>query len=393
MRAQAYSERLLARLFLMCLSLGLGFILVEVSARLFLRYLATPEQVTWCASIPQALDRPESVPKFSPHRYLGYVPTQGYRRGPNQHNSLGFRGEEIGRDKPESVFRIVCLGGSTVYSGGVDDFHDSYPRALQTQLNERGFASAQVINAGVPGYGTLETLINFQSRTLDLAPDLIIVYHGFNDIHPRLVWPPEAFRGDNSGHNGLSWSGRSPSIWEHSTLVRMLMLRFGLTEPQTSLRRAFGAPLETSRAFDFWVQMRDGRYPVGVFQTTSASQMLTQNGAEYFERNLTSLVEVAAANEVAVVLTTFAYAPSFVHETRLATPEYQRAIGQQNTVLKSLGSNSTAATLLDMAELMPDDGQYFVDGYHFNAAGNELRARHTADHLLDNGLLPSVPPS
>ena len=74
-------------------------------------------------------------------------------------------------------------------------------------------------------------------------------------------------------------------------------------------------------------------------------------------------------------------------------PSISAPSGQQNTVLKSLGSNSTAATLLDMAELMPDDGQYFVDGYHFNAAGNELRARHTADHLLDNGLLPSVPPS
>ena len=75
--------------------------------------------------------------------------------------------------------------------------------------------------------------------------------------------------------------------------------------------------------------MRDGRYPVGVFQTTSASQMLTQNGAEYFERNLTSLVEVAAANEVAVVLTTFAYAPSFVHETVWLHPSISAPSGNR----------------------------------------------------------------
>ena len=389
MRPKGYTERLLAGLFLGGLSLGLAFILAEVSARLFLRYLAAPEQVAWYASIPQLLDRPESAPRFSPHRYLGYVPTPGYRRGSNQHGSLGFRGAEFARAKPESVFRVVCLGGSTVYSDGVDDVDDSYPRLLQTQLSERGYESAQVINAGVSGYGTLETLINFQTRVLDLDPDLVIVYHGFNDVHPRLVWPPETFHADNSGHNGLSWNGRSTSVWEHSTVARMAMLRFGLTAPQASLRRAFGTPPTTSRSFDFWTQVRDGRYPEGVFQTTPASQMLAENGPGYFERNIRSLVEIAAANEIVVVLATFAYAPSAVSETRLATPEYQGAAAQHNDILRSLASDR-ASTLLDLAKIMPDDAKYFVDGFHFSALGNGLRARHTADHLLDNALLPAV---
>ena len=135
-------------------------------------------------------------------------------------------------------------------------------------------------------------------------------------------------------------------------------------------------------------QVRDDRYPADLFQATSASQMLAQNGTGYFERNLSSLVEIAAAKELAVVLTTFAYAPSSAQETRLVTPEYQGAITQQNAVLRSLGSSSDAVTLLDLAELMPDDRQYFVNGYHFSTAGNALRARHTADHLLDNDLVP-----
>ncbi len=384
---QARLERLLARLFLVCFSAAMGFIIVEVSARLLLRYVASPEQVTWYASIQQAMSRSDTRPKFLPHRYLGYVPTPNYLRGANRHSSLGFRGDEIG-EKPPTGFRIVCIGGSTVYSDGVDDYRQSYPRLLELALNERGPA-VEVINAGVPGYGTLESLINFQSRILDLAPDVVVVYHGFNDVHPRLVWPANAFRGDNSGHNGLSWEGRTPSLWEHSTLVRGLMLRLGLTEPQTSLRRAFGSPPESDRSLDFWVQVRDGRYPEGVFEATAASEMLTRNGPRHFERNLRSLVSVAAATEVAVVLTTFAYAPSLVGQLRLGTPEYQAAVAEQNGVVRSIAAAS-GATLFDLAEIMPDEERYFVDGYHFSASGNALRARHTADHLRDNGLLPTA---
>ncbi len=390
MRHQAHLERLLARLFLVCLSVGLSFILVEASARLLLRYVASPEQVTWYASIPQALERPDSTPKFVPHRYLGYIPTPGYQRGGNRHNSLGFRGNEISRQKLPTVLRIVCVGGSTVYSDGVDDFRQSYPHLLEAGLNDGGLANVEVVNAGVPGYGTLESLINFQSRILDLAPDLIVVYHGFNDVHSRLVWPGDAFRGDNSGHNGLSWRGRSASLWERSTLLRALMLRFGAIEPQTSLRRSFGSPPETDRSLDFWMQVRDGRYPEGLFQTTPASEMMTENGPDYFERNLRGLVSLAAANEVAVVLTTFAYAPTFVGGSRMATLEYQAAIAEQNAVVRSIVSGG-GATLLDLAELVPDEGRYFVDGYHFSSAGNQLRAHHTANHLRDTGLLSPAP--
>ena len=56
-----------------------------------------------------------------------------------------------------------------------------------------------MINAGLAGWSSWESMINFQLRLLDLEPDLIIVYHAVNVLHARLVWPPEAYQPDNSG--------------------------------------------------------------------------------------------------------------------------------------------------------------------------------------------------
>jgi lysophospholipase L1-like esterase len=37
---------------------------------------------------------------------------------------------------------------------------------------------------------------------------------------------------------------------------------------------------------------------------------------------------------------------------------------------------------------MPQESDYFTDGIHFSAAGNELRAGLIADWLAGSGLLP-----
>ena len=49
-----------------------------------------------------------------PMPYLNYIPSPDYP----DHNRLGYRGPEITIPKPEGVFRIVAIGGSTTYSTG-----------------------------------------------------------------------------------------------------------------------------------------------------------------------------------------------------------------------------------------------------------------------------------
>lgn len=85
-------------------------------------------------------------------------------------NSLGFRGSEFSIEKPEGVYRIVTFGGSTSHSG-------NYPEKLAD------LGDWEVINAAVPTWTTTQSLIQFITRAVYLAPDLIIIYHAINDSH------------------------------------------------------------------------------------------------------------------------------------------------------------------------------------------------------------------
>ena len=88
--------------------------------------------------------------------------------------------------------RIAILGGSTTYDTGVRDDAETFPARLQELLNAGATAPPyRVINAGVPGYTSWESLIHLQLRILELEPDIVIVHHATNDVYARLV-PPNA---------------------------------------------------------------------------------------------------------------------------------------------------------------------------------------------------------
>ncbi len=193
-------RHLLAKLFILCVSLVLCLLAVELASRVYLTRFASSEDFKQYASYRQLRERyGPAGSMFSPHPYLGYAPTPNYVSGANRHNSLGFRGPEIALPKPDGEYRIVCLGASTTYTSHVLDFRSTYPALLQTTLHNMGDDHVVVINGGTPGWTTWETLISFQFRVLDLDPDMVIIYHGVNDVGPRLVWPDDAYRGDNTG--------------------------------------------------------------------------------------------------------------------------------------------------------------------------------------------------
>ena len=171
------------------------FAVLEAAANIWLLHFANEKHFIRYASLQQLQDSDVSNrPRYTPHRYIGYYPTPNYIKGNDRHNALGYRGDEIESPKPPGQFRIVCLGGSTTYTSDVKDYRKSYPYLLEKYLNGQGYNNVTVINAGAGSWSSWESLINFQLRVLDIEPDLIIIYHSINDISPRFVWPPEAYR-------------------------------------------------------------------------------------------------------------------------------------------------------------------------------------------------------
>lgn len=139
-------------------------------------------------------------------------------------NSLGYRGPEIALPKPDHVYRIVALGGSTTYGIYLDRWQDAYPHKLQQALTEaHGYQDIEVINAGVPGYTSWESAVNLMLRIPDLKPDMVIVYHGVNDINPRLS-APQHYDGLNSGRG--TWIDYAEPL-PASVLYRYMMSKLG----------------------------------------------------------------------------------------------------------------------------------------------------------------------
>ncbi len=362
------------------------FVVLEAGMRIWLAYLAPERAFLKYASLRQLEKRYKfTYRKWTPHRYLGYYPTPNYVKGPNKHNSLGYRGDEIDMPKPAGRTRIVCLGGSTTYTTELDDYRLSYPYLLEQELKRRGYKNVDVVNSGAGAWTSLESLVNFELRVLELDPDIIIVYHGVNDILGRFVWPHEAYTSDNSGAAAPVLMFM-PSILEYSSLLRYVMIRTGMVKPHSSIDRYLAKPAPTFRFFDFYNQRARGTYPQGIFKDVSAEEMLAANTPKYFERNLGNLVVMAKYHGVKTVLATFAYSPYFPDKPTSSSPEFRSAYSEMNESLKSV-ARRTGAYLFDFAAEFPTDKHLYTDGVHVNAHGSRLKARLFADYLVNSGLL------
>ena len=130
-----------------------------------------------------------------------FDPTLGWRQRANfvggnrsaefaarfQTNSLGLRGGEIAYDKPAEGYRVLVLGDSFVAAA-----HVSLEQTMAHQLGDllrQDLAPrpAEVINAGVAGYGTSQEYLYLETEGYRYYPDVVVlvVFLG-NDLTDNL---------------------------------------------------------------------------------------------------------------------------------------------------------------------------------------------------------------
>ena len=107
---------------------------------------------------------------------------------PDQHyptisiNSYGFRGPEFEVQKPEGTYRVFVIGGSSTLGAGTAD-NATIPAHLERMYRESELPfRVEVINAGIPGAQSYIEHMLVKDRILEMDPDLLIVYDGYNDI-------------------------------------------------------------------------------------------------------------------------------------------------------------------------------------------------------------------
>lgn len=383
------AEKYLSNTFLALIATLFTFILLEIAANIYLLHFADEHRLVRYASLQQLQNsKISNSPRYTPHRYIGYYPTPNYIKGKDRHNALGYRGEEISIPKPQGQFRIVCMGGSTTYTSDVKDYRNSYPYLLEKYLTEQGYKEITVVNAGAGSWSSWESLINLELRVLDLDPDMIIVYHGINDISPRLVWPPEAYQGDNSGARAPNQTAIfMPGIFEYSTLLRIAMINSGMINSHASFETTIDRRPDSYVGTLFNKQKIQGVYPKGIFEQVSAREILETNKPVYFERNMQNIVTTAKHRKIKVVLASFAHSPLFTEKPRASSEEYILAYKEHNQLLETIAA-ATDEHFFDFAKIFPTEKRWYTDGRHVNEEGAQLKAELFGEFLIANQLLP-----
>lgn len=95
-------------------------------------------------------------------------------------NSAGLRGPEVEALSPGG-HRVLALGDSMV-AGFEVPAEARFTALLEQHLSTGTTAPVQVINAGVRGYGTDQSLLYYRTRGRQLKPDLVVFFYSGNDL-------------------------------------------------------------------------------------------------------------------------------------------------------------------------------------------------------------------
>ena len=274
------------------------------------------------------------------HPYLPYFPRV---KAPDV-DMLGLRLVESTAPKPADVFRIFCLGGSTTFRG--------YPSTLQETLEEEFAAHGlrlEVVDAADVSWTSAESLINFAIRCLPYEPDAVIVYHAVNDCWPAfgMTWRPDYthWRKRLVPHH-TQWWDHLPQLFDHSAAF-------------VQLRSWFEIPAR----YETW------KYAMMRYVPDFDND--PYHGLDPFRRNISSLLAIARANNIPVLLSTQVYN---VEEPRKRLVE---AVRQANDITRALTKQHPEVVLVDAANAIEGSNDLLVDICHFR------RDRNGEDRLVD----------
>ncbi|MDP8254265.1 MAG: GDSL-type esterase/lipase family protein [Candidatus Alcyoniella australis] len=136
---------------------------------------------------------------------------------------------EFTRDKPFFNYRIIAVGDSVTYGVQVGD-HQTFSAFLERFLNERqsGF-HFEVLNAGVPGFNTLQILRFLQNELLAWDPDMVLLYANPGDSELGTLEPVVQPPGMVGVVQRLLWHSRLYYLLQHMVVP----IRERLAQPET----------------------------------------------------------------------------------------------------------------------------------------------------------------
>ena len=298
-------------------------------------------------------------------------------------NQWGFRGEEITKKKPEGVYRIFVVGGSTVFCDRVA-FEDSHVRILEKKLrNAYPENDIQVQNVGMHWHTTLHSLIKIATILPEFNPDLIILYHAINDLsrsfpNKRFTFRP--YQSDYSHYFG-PLSGIINAYLSQDFPVNLALLRVVRQKYFSHLSRCWFSDIRRPKKFE--------EYPNTSWKSIPS-----------FERNLRNIVQIAKAMNIDLILAS----QPFLFRKDLTNADKEKLImwnhmlseNRKKPTMESMAMgmnryNGISRTIAeehgvpfcDLETRVPKTFEYFLDGVHYTAAGNRIIGESLAEFVIN----------
>lgn len=275
------------------------------------------------------------------HPYLPYFRTSGL--GQIRLNSVGDRGPEP--EEPKRRLRIICFGGSTTF----DQEHAwdyTWPGQLQGMLGADTF---EVLNAAHNGDTTAETLVKLSMIHGDLQPDLVLVYHGTNDLEASYA---RGFRSDYA-HRRRDVSPTPYPVFDR--LPRWLDYSAGFVATRAYLVGYRGSMWRLYTRPEKGLDLKNGPF-----------------GLPTFERNLGAIDAMAQLAGARVILGTFQYYQPWAESNMGAewTAAWRRGIDAQNAIIRDLAVREENIHLADVARAFVPTPDHMLDLCHLTPRGN-----------------------
>jgi lysophospholipase L1-like esterase len=285
-------------------------------------------------------------------------------------NALGFRGDEIAKQKPARTVRIACLGASTTFCMEVSHNHKTWPHRLQEKLAE-AFPDVrfEVVNTAVGGYTATENVRNLTHRVLPLDPDLAIYYEANNEIVKD---------------------------------TRRLAIERGLIAPTAAQSSVANTISQYSLLFDLAYKnlaILYGRQKASA--ATAKLDAVPPDLPQHFIGLLDEMRQKLSARDVPLVLSTFIvkFRRSQPRETQIANADVDFFYMPWMSIDGMLGAMDTYnQAILDYAarnhlpvvddrDAVPADAEHFSDCMHFVDKGAEAMADRFFRYLRDSDVL------
>ena len=282
-----------------------------------------------------------------------------------QINSIGLRAPEINPTTPANLTRIIVLGDDGVFGLGVREEH-TFSNLTQKILNDNTIANYhyQVINAGIPGYSSYQSLQLLKHNLLNLNPNVVIVYLGWND-------------------HRISWNGRPDR--EHFLLIHRSLLHRLKTSQFNILSQTFTYQWFLDSLLQIQIESQNKK------KWHLPKTQKTRVPIEQFANNLREIIQLAKNNGFGVLFITqpHGYTSENLPKKYLTPSQLNQKEGllgahkQYNETVRKVAEESNIV-LLDLEKFFSQSDASSLmekDGILPNRAGNRIIAFEIAKAL------------